>query len=143
MKVIEIRITVPDDAIVNVTSNEADALVANPPYNDPVARYWRDYLSTSGRKLYAAAARVERHQGPGFTFDDLADNLDVTYKSVQSWHRNSGRTAKRWRSETSSPEPIRFESKGYDWEDEVEGMRSRYELPPGIGEKILELQAVG
>jgi hypothetical protein len=142
MKVIEIRITVPDDAKVSVNSAEADVVVSNPPYVDPVARYWRDYLSASGRKLYAAAASIERHKGPGFTFDDLAETLSVTYDSVQSWHRNSGRTAKRWRSETSLPEPIRFEMRSYEWEVGVEGMRTRYGLPEGVGERILELQAM-
>lgn len=35
-----------------------------------------------------AAARIEDFQGPpGFTFEDPASNLSVTYETVKSWHR--------------------------------------------------------
>ncbi len=144
MQTIEIRITVPDGVTINIVPVEGDSNSAPAaPYGDPVGRYWRDYLSASSRKLFAAAARLEDHGGSGYSFDDLAANLSLSHQSVQSWHRNSGRTAKRWRAETGTPEPIRLEALDYRWDESADGMRTWYRLPGGVGAEVLELLAEG
>lgn len=145
MQTIEIRITVPDGVAVNIVAHESDhaSEAKPPPYSDPVGRYWRDYLSANGRKLFAAAARFEAHGGIGYSFDDLAAILSVTHGTVQSWHRNSGRTAKRWRAETGTPEPIRLEELDYGWNERAQGMRTKYRLPEGVGPAVIRLQSEG
>ncbi len=112
-----------------------------PAPRDPeeVERYFRHYLSDNGRKLYAAAARIEQHRGPGYTLSDIAANLSLEYGSALSIHRTSGRSARRWKAETGTEAPIQLVWIGYDWVDEEQGMRTRYQLPPGVTEVIARL----
>lgn len=105
----------------------------------PLDVYWRDYLSDNGRRLYRAAANIELYRGPGFTFDDIAEALSVTYESARSFHRTSGRSAKRWRDDTGTEEPIRLDWDEYRSDDERGGMRTVYHLPPGVAESVQRL----
>jgi hypothetical protein len=100
-----------------------------------VERYW-SALSRNGRSIFGAAARIERQRGSGYTLDDLAENLGLTLDSVRSMHRSTGRTAKAWRRDTGTKEPIRLESEGYGWNPAREGNRTSYRLPPGIADLI-------
>ncbi len=103
---------------------------------DAVERYWREYLSDNARKIYGAAARIENFRGPGYTLEDIAQNLSLDYESVRSIHRTSGRTAKVWREETGTDEPIRLIDCDYEWDEAHEGMRTTYQLPPGVADAI-------
>jgi hypothetical protein len=133
-KTIRITIEVPDGATVSVTTADAD--------DDQtwVATYWCDYLSANGRRLYEAAAEVELTQGPGFTLDQVADQMgDTSYATAQSIHRTTGRTAKRWWNDTGEEAPIQLVAVGYDWSDERAGMRTTYRLPEGVANEIATL----
>ncbi len=133
MPTLEIRLTVPDGTDVSIITDGTS--IASTSTED-VERYWRDYLSENARKVYWAAARIELHDGPGYTLEDIASNISQTYESVRSFHRTSGRTAKVWREENHTEPPIRLEDNDYEWHEEVEGMRTSYRLPPGVAEKI-------
>jgi hypothetical protein len=131
---ITITLELPDGVSATVTG------VTLEPSRDQVEEYFVDYLSPSGRKLYRAAANIERHSGPGFTFEDIAANLSVDYESAKSFHRNSGRTAARWERERGSPVPVRLDFDGnYGPQEGAEGWRSRYSLPEGVAEKIIAI----
>jgi hypothetical protein len=137
---------------VTVTVIEAEQVGAGPPgapsaevpSREEIERYWRDFLSDNGKKIFSAAALIERHEGPGFTLDTIAANRSIDYDSAKAWHRNSGRTARRWREETGRPEPLRLADMGeYGWRSEYGGYRTAYRLPPGTAEIIIELQSTG
>lgn len=85
--------------------------------------YWSDYLSDNGRQLYRAAAVLERHQGP-FTLSELAGAMSITYGSVQSYHRTSGRSARKWRDDRRVPEPVRLDDLSYTWVADENGIRT-------------------
>jgi len=142
MPTLELKLTVPDGTTVHVRGLDAPEVTVAPVVEDPVRRYFADYLSNNGRKVYGAAARIEDFKGrPGFTLDDLAKNLNVDYETVKSWHRTTGRAAKRWRQDTGTEEPIRF-----DWHDYREvnpgaGQRTAYRLPETVAEAIRNLSA--
>ncbi len=139
MPTIEIRITVPDGAQVSIEQlSEGQSVAPSPPVSQ-IAAYWRQYLSDNGRKVFRAAARIEDLEGPGFTLDDIAGNLSVTTEAVQSWHRTTGRTAKKWREQTDTQEPIRLEEIDYVWNEEIRGMRTTYRLPAGVRQEIIQL----
>ena len=142
----QITVIVPKGVSV-VVVDEGSAPIAPPaptPRPEDVERYWRDFLSDSGKKIFAAAARIERHSGPGFTLDQIAANRSIDYESAKAWHRNAGRTAKRWREETGAEEPIRLQDTGqYGWRPEYSGDRTTYRLPPGTGEMIIDLDVSG
>jgi hypothetical protein len=140
MAVIEFSITVPEGTSVRISGLE-DAVVQGST-EDQVARYWRA-LSDNGRKIFAAAARIEIGSGPGFTLEDIAENLSLPYASVQSMHRSTGRTAKAWRRDTGAGEPIKLEWEDYDWDQNRKGNRTSYHLPPGIADEIKALAAEG
>lgn len=104
-----------------------------------VSGYWRA-LSENGRKVFGAASTIERERGPGYTFDDIGEVLDLPYESVKSMHRSTGRTARRWRANTGTEEPIRLEPEGYGWDDSREGNRTSYRMPVGVADVIQELR---
>jgi hypothetical protein len=108
--------------------------------DDAVARYWHDYLSDNGRKIYGAAANIEAFGGPGYTLEDLAENLSLTYESVRSMHRTTGRTARVWRENTNTEPPIELRWQDYDHDERHGGMRTTYHLPPDVADAILELK---
>lgn len=140
MPTVEIKLTVPEGTIVQVTGLDAPRLNVTTTVEDPVERYFNEYLSNNGRKVFGAAARIEDFRGkPGFTLEDLAQNLSVDYDTIKSWHRTTGRAAKRWRNDTGTQEPIRF-----DWIDYKElvpggGQRTVYRLPPEVAGVIRDL----
>jgi hypothetical protein len=137
-----IRISVPEGTTVTIAGVEGARLAAEHSQAadvDRVERYFRDFLSDNGRRVFGAAARIEDHAGPGFTLEDIASNLSVTYETVRSWHRTAGRSAKRWRKETGTPEPVRLESMDYDWDPNRQGFRTAYRLPDGVADEIVSL----
>jgi len=140
MPTLEIRLIVPEGTAVQVVGLGSEGIEVAAPIENPVERYFNDYLSNNGRKVFSAAARIEDFRGrPGFTLEDLAGNLSVDYDTVKSWHRTTGRAAKRWRADTGTQEPIRF-----DWIDygEVQpggGERTTYRLPQDVATIIKDL----
>jgi hypothetical protein len=140
MPTLEIKLTVPEGTTVRVSGMDAPEVTVTTSLDDPVERYFNDYLSNNGRKVYGAAARIEDFRGrPGFTFEDLARNLRVDYETVKSWHRTAGRAAKRWRKETGTQEPIRFDWIEYKEFDAGAGERTAYRLPQDVAEIIRTL----
>jgi hypothetical protein len=140
MPTIEFSITVPEGTSVKIVGLE-DA-VPRGSDEDRLHRYWQA-LSDNGRMIFAAAARIESHKGPGFTLEDIAENLSLPYGSVRSMHRSTGRTAKAWRRDTGTDEPIKLEWEDYDWDGDRDGHRTSYHLPIGIADAIIGFAAEG
>jgi hypothetical protein len=107
---------------------------------EQVERYFRHYLSENGRRLYAAAGRIEQQPGPAYTLSDIAAVLDIDYTSAQSYHRSSGRAARRWKEDTGTEAPVRLIETVYEWVPEENGMRTRYSLPAGVADIITNLE---
>jgi hypothetical protein len=108
-------------------------------FEQAVARYWRT-LSRGGRELYGAAARIEQKQGVGYTFEDIASNLGITYSSTLALYRNSCRTAAVWvRDSRETEAPIHMQEIGYR-PRAGGGRRTRYQLPPAVGDLVADLQ---
>lgn len=145
MPEVQIRITVPDGTSIIVTGlgDSASAAPAQQIDRLDVEDFWRYYLSDNAKRVYAAAARIQRVHGPGYTLDDVATNLSVSYDSVRSLHRTSGRSARKWRDDKSRPAPIELIDVSYDWVPSVNGMRTRYRLPDNVASTITELSAAG
>ncbi len=143
----KITLIVPKGTSVTIVEDDGSGKVPVPALQtaaprEDIARYWREFLSDSGKKIFATAALIERHEGPGFTLDQIAANRSIDYESAKAWHRNAGRTAKRWREVTGTPEPIRLEDVGnYGWRAEYQGDRTAYRLSPGVCDLVLELRA--
>jgi hypothetical protein len=138
MPTLEITLKIPEGTIVSIAGLDGVSVpqaVASVEEN-PVERYWNHYLSDNARKIYAAAARIENFRGPGYTLEDIAKNLSIDYESVRSIHRTSGRTAKLWREETGTDEPIRLLDGPYERDERHGGMRTAYQLPPGVADVI-------
>jgi hypothetical protein len=137
MPILTISIEFPEGTTISI--NGSPAGWPEPPLlaADQVEKYWSEYLTANGRKVFKAAARIEDHRGPGYTFEDLARNLSVTYESVKSMHRSTGRTAKRWRHEQGTGEPIKLF--WVDYIDSHAGKRTTYRLSPGVASAILDL----
>ncbi len=137
MPKITITIDVPDGAVVEVAQagSSAGALAAD---TSATKKYWQEYLSSNGRKIYRAAANIETlpTKGPGYTFEDIAEALSITYESAKSMHRTSGRSARKWREDTGTAEPIRLEEIEYLEVDENHAQRTTYRLPLGIADEI-------
>ena len=109
---------------------------------DLVERYW-SALSDNGRAIFGAAAAIESEHGPGYTLEDIAEHLDLDYESVRSMHRSTGRTAKAWRRDSGTEEPIRLEWERYDWDESRGGRRTSYRLPSGVADLVNELRDRG
>lgn len=138
--IITIELNVPDGTEVNISHvDQEDAAAPVAPDADQVERYFRHYLSDHGRKLYGAAALLEDHRGPGYTLSDVAKSLSIDYPRAQSFHRTSGRSARRWRDDTGTDAPIRLLDMSYDWVEDENGMRTRYQFPPGVPKIIKRL----
>jgi hypothetical protein len=133
---ITLTLNVPDGTTFEVAESQKPAAPA--PMSDAVKKYWQEYLSSNGRKIYRAAANIETlpTKGPGYTFEDVAAALSITYESAKSMHRTSGRSARKWRDDTGAQEPIRLEEIEYVEVDENHSQRTTYRLPPGIAEEI-------
>jgi len=140
MPTLEIRLTVPEGTAVQVVGLGSEGIEVATALENPVERYFDDYLSNNGRKVFSAAALIEDFRGrPGFTLEDLARNLSVDYDTVKSWHRTTGRAAKRWRADTGSQEPIRFDWIGYGEVQPGGGERTTYRLPQDVAAIIKNL----
>lgn len=139
MPTVTISIDLPEGAKISINGVPADQPESLTATVDPIETYWSEYLSPNGRKVFKAAARIEDHQGPGYTFEDIARNLSVTYESVKSMHRSTGRTAKRWRHEQGTDEPVKLFWVDYIWDDSHAGRRTTYRLAPGVASAILDL----
>lgn len=134
---LNITITLPEGASVEVVENRAKD--SEPSLAERVEDYWHR-LSDNGKRVYAAAARIESHRGPGFTFDDIAENLSITYESAKSMHRTAGRTARKWREDTGTEPPFDLvDTDEYGWKQERGGERTVYCLPEGVAELISSL----
>jgi len=132
---LEFKITVPEGTTVTIAGIEG-AVRTSPAMTqeEAVERYWHDYLSDNTRKLFRQAAAIETFSGPGYTLEDIAQHLSLDYESVRSFAQTQGRTARRWREETGTPEPIRLEAENYG--EAASGMRTSYHLPQGVAETI-------
>jgi hypothetical protein len=144
MPTLQIVLSVPEGTTVEITGLDgvepAAPVVAS---DEAVLRYWHA-LSYNGRKIYAAAARIEQQHGIGYTFEDIAANLSITYESAQSFHRTSGRTAKAWlRDSGETVPPIRLIEIGYPQTATGVGRRARYQLPPSVADLIADLPLIG
>ena len=134
---ISITITLPEGASVDVAEASVSAAETSLPVR--VEKYW-NRLSDNGKRVFAAAARIEDFTEAGFTFDDIAENLSITYESVKSMHRTAGRTARKWREETGTEPPVDLVDMGeYGWKQERGGQRTVYRLPEGVADLILDL----
>lgn len=135
MPTLEFKITVPEGTTVTIAGLEG-AVATSPvmTQEEAVERYWRDYLSDNTRKLFRQAAAIETFSGPGYTLEDIAQHLSLDYQSVRSFAQTQGRTARRWRDATGTPEPIRLEAENYG--EAASGMRTSYHLPQGVAETI-------
>ncbi|MGD0454734.1 MAG: hypothetical protein ABSB69_14160 [Solirubrobacteraceae bacterium] len=138
MPTLEFKITVPEGTTVNIVGLEDAATTTTTP-EDAAERYWRDYLSDNTRKLLAAAARLQEIRRPGFTLEDIADNLSITYESVRSYKQTLGRPARRWKEDTGTPEPIQL--RWNDYHVAGGGMRTVYFLPEDMAETVSTLAA--
>jgi hypothetical protein len=80
-----IKLTVPEGRKVTIVGSDGTTLLSEGGADDgdAVERYWRDYLSPDARKVYWAAARIELFSGPGYTLEDIAQNISQTYESVR------------------------------------------------------------
>ena len=137
MPTLELKLTVPDGTKIAISGLDGAMIVPDDvAREDHIDRYWREYLSDNARKVYGAAARIENFREPGYTLEDIAQNLSITYESVRSMHRTSGRTAKKWREDTGTVAPIRLVDGPYEWSEEHGGMRTAYHLPPGVADVI-------
>lgn len=147
MPEITFKIIVPEGTTIAVGGLEeviaaaVAGAVAEPA--DTVERYWREYLSPNGRKVFGQAALWQLTYGPGFTLEELAEALSISYESIKSMHRSTGRTARRWRKDTGLSEPIKLIAGDYVPHPEREGWRTEYSLPEDVAERIRELDVAG
>ena len=140
MPTLKIQFEVPEGTTIQILGLDGPQVSVLPLIESPVERYFNDFLSNNGRKVFAAAARIEDFRGrPGFTLDDIAADLGEKYESVKSWHRTSGRSAKRWRKETGTQEPIRLDWIDYREFDDGVGERTAYRLPDDVAAIIRDL----
>lgn len=137
--VVKFEIELPEDASVKVESKGPVDAPTAATVRSPVERYFNDYLSDNGRWLYKTAAEVEQANGTGYTLEDVADAMGVDYGSALSYHRTTGRTAKRWGKDTASEAPVRLIDGPYEWDDSRGGMRTQYRLPDGVADEIAAL----
>ncbi len=131
MPTITITIETPGDAKVAVQQSSSEAEPVSPE-----AHYWEHYLSENGCRVYRAAAEIEMNSGVGYTLEEIAEHMGVPYGSAQSMHRSTGRTAKRWRRDHSTTEPIYLDDMGYEWHEDRRGWRNSYRLPHRAAEQI-------
>jgi hypothetical protein len=105
-----------------------------------VERYFSDYLSDNGRRVFRAAAELDARSPEPYSLEAIAEHAGIDYASIQSMHRSTGRTAKRWEKETGTPAPFRLEHDDrYEWDEEKQGMRTTYRLDEGVADAILAL----
>jgi hypothetical protein len=79
-------------------------------------------------KKFLATAAVNWPDGGEFTMEDVADALNVSPKTVRSWHRNLGRTLRQVDEQYPSPRLL---------QNRTDGTRNLYHLPPEVRRAIL------
>lgn len=105
-----------------------------------VETYFLHFLSDNGRQVFRAAAELDEASDEPYSLEQIAERIGSTYASVQSMHRSTGRTAKRWRSETGLEKPpFELEWKRYDELPDGGGKRTYYRLTAGAAAEILAL----
>jgi hypothetical protein len=139
MPTFEIKFHVPEGTRIEFSGLEAADRASGAPQQDAVEHYWRRYLSANSRKLFAAAAAIELTKGPGFLLEEVASRATSSYVTVQSWHRTSGRTARKWRSEMGMKEPIRLDAIDFPEDPAITPRRTRYAMPAGVAKMVREL----
>jgi hypothetical protein len=111
------------------------------PDLEEVHSYFWVYLRHDGRVLFSVAARMAQYDAPGciesYTLSDIAANLGwADYASVKSWHRMTYESGRRWQQGMGTEAPIQFESLAYEWVEQEQGRRTRYQLPGQVAEMI-------
>ncbi|HEV3047549.1 MAG TPA: hypothetical protein VGY13_09330 [Solirubrobacteraceae bacterium] len=140
MPTLELKITVPEGTTINIVGLEdATTLEMSTTPGDAAERYWRVYLRDNTRKLLASAARLQEDRRDGFTLEDVAANLSMTYESVRSYKQTLGRPERRWQEDTGTRPPIQLHWNDYHLAGG--GMRTVYFLPEGMAETISTLAA--
>ncbi|MGH3430161.1 MAG: hypothetical protein ACRDQZ_21765 [Mycobacteriales bacterium] len=141
MSIMTISLDLPEGTRVSIKGVEGATITPGQDTDilDLIQKYWDDYLSNNGRRIFETAARIEHDHGPGYSLEDIAQTLGLDYESVKSMHRSTGRTKKRWEREQSTEAPIQLEWETYDWEDSSQGQRTRYHLPDDVAGAILAL----
>lgn len=138
----EVELTMEYEQLISPRELESALMMrglAGDPDAERVTEYWRA-LSENGRKIFRGAAQIERQDGTGYSLDDIGENLGLSAASVRSMHRSTGRTAKSWRRETGTQEPIRLVAESYKWDEDRKGYRTAYRLPAGIAKLIGRLE---
>ncbi len=122
-----------------VTAGE-DQPNGDPTLAERVRRYWT-YLSPNGRLIHRTAALLELEKGGSYTQEEIAAQLGIGYGTVRSFHRTSGRSARKWTDDTGSEAPVRLEKTGdYDTLDGG-GWRTKYAMPEGVAAIVAQLPA--
>jgi hypothetical protein len=85
-------------------------------------------------KRFLATGALAWDEGEEFSMEDIARRLDVSPKTVRSWHRNLGRSLRLLDAEY--PEPKILLSR---WD----GARNRYRFPPETRDAIMRLDTQG
>lgn len=109
---ITIELDVPAGSTVKIV--QANGVVAS--YQAPemtkdeaFQRYWYEHLSDNTRKLFIAAATVERDTGDKpFTLEQLATQLNMDWRTVRSYKQTLGRIEQLWLRETGQDLPSYF-----------------------------------
>jgi hypothetical protein len=122
------------DAIDLLLGNLGDDDNANPVFADlrlkqadrKVGEVWGRVGGNT--KRFLATAAVNWPDGGEFTMEDVAKALDVSPKTVRSWHRNLGRTLRQVDEQYPSPRLL---------QNRTDGARNLYHFPPEIRRAIL------
>lgn len=129
---ITISIDLPDGAEIRVEQTSTQA-----PQETPVEEYFCNYLSDNGRQVFGAAAAMSRRGVEKYTFEQIAEVLERPVGTILSWHRSTGRTAKRWEREKGQAAPILLDWKGFI--ESPTGNRNVYSLPSDVAAHVPEL----
>ncbi|MFI4991285.1 MAG: hypothetical protein ACHQHO_10295 [Solirubrobacterales bacterium] len=142
-RILRLILEVPDGVTIKVEGIESATDAREMSAGEAVRDYWQHYLSSNSRKIFLSAARIEERRGPGFTLEDIATDLRLDYKRVRSFHRTSGRAAKKWREEKGVEAPIRLDEVEYPQTPDGVGRRTRYELPNDVAQLVVGMQPGG
>jgi hypothetical protein len=139
MQTVKIELTVPDGTNVVITGLPVETQNSSGSAETAAFKEYWNRLSKNGQMVFRAAAELEENSGVGYSLEDIADHLGAAYESVRSMHRTSGRSARKWRKDTGTDEPIKLECLDYKWDGSRGGMRSTYELSAGAAHAIKKL----
>lgn len=132
-----LTIDAPEGATVSITQPVQVTAATQP---SAVERYFTGYLSDNGRRVFKAAAELDLRGPEPYSLEAIGEHAGIDYASIQSMHRSTGRTAKRWEKETGTPVPFRLEHDDrYEWDESKQGMRTQYRLDDGVAQVIASL----